>query len=74
MYNYKHSKTEDSKMNRNRKYSEFMRQVKLRVARRNAEAYWIISNNEAIAGNIAKSDAYAKMAKHQDNLAKRYEV
>lgn len=61
-------------MNRNRKYSEFMRQVKLRIARRNAEAYWIISNNEAIAGNIAKSDAYAKMAKHQDNLAKRYEV
>ncbi|NDA25212.1 MAG: hypothetical protein EBZ06_12980 [Betaproteobacteria bacterium] len=61
-------------MNRNRKYSEFMRQVKLRVARRNAEAYWIASNNEAIAGNIAKSDAYAKMAKHQDNLAKRYEV
>jgi len=51
-----------------------MRQVKLRVARRNAEAYWIASNNEAIAGNIAKSDAYAKMAKHQDNLAKRYEV
>ena len=74
MYNYKHSKTEDSKMNHSRKYSEFMRQVKLRVARRNAEAYWIISNNEAIAGNIAKSDAYAKMAKHQDNLAKRYEV
>ena len=74
MYNYKHSKTEDSKMNRNRKYSEFMRQVKLRIARRNAEAYWIASNNETIAGNIAKSDAYAKMAKHQDNLAKRYEV
>ena len=61
-------------MNRNRKYSEFMRQVKLRIARRNAEAYWIISNNEAITGNIAKSDVYAKMAKHQDNLAKRYEV
>lgn len=74
MYNYKHSTTEDSKMNRNRKYSEFMRQVKLRIARRNAEAYWIISKSETVAGNVAKSNAYAKMAKHQDNLAKRYEV
>jgi hypothetical protein len=61
-------------MNRNRKYSDFMRQVKLRIARRNAESYWIISKNEAVAGDLAKSDAYAKMAKHQDNLAKRYEV
>ena len=61
-------------MNCNRKYSEFMRQVKLRVARRNAQAYWIISKNEAIAGNGKASDVYAKMAKHQDNLAKRYEV
>ena len=61
-------------MNGNRKYSDFMRQVKLRIARRNAESYWIISKNEAVAGNNAKSDAYAKMAKHQDNLAKRYEV
>jgi len=61
-------------MNRNRKYSEFMRQVKLRIARRNAEAYWIISKNETVVGNFAKSDAYAKMAKHQEQLAKRYEV
>ena len=74
MYNSKHSKTEDSKMNHNRKYNEFMRQVKLRIARRNAEAYWIISKNETVAGNVAKSDAYAKMAKHQEQLAKRYEV
>jgi hypothetical protein len=61
-------------MNGNRKYSDFMRQVKLRIARRNAESYWIISKNEAVLGNNTKSDAYAKMAKHQDNLAKRYEV
>ena len=61
-------------MNANRKYSDFMRQVKLRIACRNAEAYWIISKNEMIAGNNAASKVYAKMAKHQENLAKQYEI
>ena len=58
----------------NGKYSDFMRQVKLRIARRNAEAYWIISKREMLAGNNAASKVYAKMAKHQDNLAKQYGI
>jgi hypothetical protein len=58
-------------MTANRKYSDFMRQVKLRIARRNAEAYWIISKNEMVAGNNKASNIYSKMAKHQDSLAKR---
>ena len=43
----------------------------MRIARRNAEAYWIISRNEMVLGNNTASNIYSKMAKHQDNLMMR---
>ena len=60
-----------TQMNANKKHSDFMRQVKMRIARRNAEAYWIISRNEIVLGNNTASNIYSKMAKHQDNLMMR---
>ena len=60
-----------TQMNANKKHSDFMRQVKMRIARRNAEAYWIISRREMDAGRNEGSRLYAEMAKRQEDLMMR---